>query len=327
MAISTDLTTLPGCPVCSSRRLAVQPTPGRWIGPEVFESLRGRIGLMNCRDCGLDFVNPRPSSALLGLFYAGNTYDCHETGGSASAGASADFLLSRVLPCLPAGCPRSVLDYGAGGGGFLLHMRALNWETKGMEPGRRGLSACRAAGLDVTDQVDELPTGAYGLVTLHHVFEHLEHPGEVLDTVRRVLAPGGRLFIEVPNRASLRARLAWPVLSRRMRIDERHRAYPIHLVYHDVRTLTRVLADNGWKVEKSFTVGMGLDEYLVNKPARDAQAAARPAARTTPPETAASPAPSAKKYARSPRRFRRLVRDAYLRMGLGENLAVIARPD
>ena len=105
------------CPVCSHETFRRLPTPGRWIGPEVFEPLRGRIGLVDCLGCGLVFVNPRPSSDRLSAFYAGSTYECHETSGEASAGAIADHLLSRIEPHLPAQAPRSGLDYGAGGGG------------------------------------------------------------------------------------------------------------------------------------------------------------------------------------------------------------------
>ena len=329
---TSDVVTLTACPVCSGSHFGTLPVPGRWIGPEVFEPLRGRIGMMDCRDCGLAFVNPRPSSERLGAFYAGSTYDCHETSGSSSAGGTADVLMSRIEPHLPAAAPRSVLDYGAGGGGFLLRMRERGWTTKGLEPGTRGLAACRAAGLDVTDRIDELPPGAYGLVTFHHVFEHLEDPGDVLATVRRVLAPDGRLFIEVPNYDSLRARLALPMLSRNTRVDERFRAYPIHLAYYSADTLARVLANHGWQVDATFTLGMGLDEYLIDEPAEPAHAdAARKAGEMPlppppPPTGRAAAADVPGDASAPPRKFRHRVRDAYLGMGLGENLAVVARP-
>jgi len=194
-------------------------------------------------------------------------------------------------------------------------VRSRGGQASGLEPGRRGLAACRAAGLDMVERPEELPDARFGLVTFHHVFEHLEAPGAVLDTVRRVLAPGGRLFIEVPNAAALRARLALPWLTRRFAIDERYRAFPIHLAYYSRATLTRVLAAAGWEVEHSFTVGMGLDEYFV-EPGREAGAIA--------PAAAAPAAPAPVRAGR--RKLRHRVRDAFLGLGLGENLAVLARP-
>ena len=53
---TSDVVTLDECPVCAGTRFETLPTPGRWIGPEVFEPLRGRIGMMDCRECGLAFV-------------------------------------------------------------------------------------------------------------------------------------------------------------------------------------------------------------------------------------------------------------------------------
>ena len=80
--------------------------------------------------------------------------------------------------------------------------------------------------------------------------------------MKRILALEGRVFIEVPDRRSLRARPALPARSRRLRVDERFRAYPIHLPCYNVRTLPWVLAAHcGWTVEASLTLGMSLDEY------------------------------------------------------------------
>jgi SAM-dependent methyltransferase len=317
---SPDTEALSSCPACGSERFKALPTPGRWIGPEVFEPLRGRIGLVECRDCRLAFINPRPSPTRLSAFYAGSTYDCHDTAGSSSAGATADHLLERIQPHLPAQAPRTVLDYGAGGGGFLLRMREHGWQTHGLEPGRRGFEACRAAGLDVVADPAQLPSAHFGLVTFHHVFEHLREPEAVLDTVRRVLAPEGRLFIEVPNIRSLRARLALPALSARTRVDERYRAFPIHLAYYDRRTLVQVLEQNGWQVDTTFTLGMGVDELLIREPAPgSADAAATPG-------TAIDAGVRGRGSTRGRRRLRHRVRDAFLGLGLGENLAVIARP-
>lgn len=305
--------TLSSCPECDGSRLRSLPTPGHWIGGEVFSGLQGKLGLMQCRSCGLVFTNPRPSEQHLGAFYAGNTYVCHETAGSASAGAKANVLLERIERHLPAGAPRTVLDYGAGGGGFLLHARSRGWAAQGFEPGRRGLEACRASGLDVTADCDELASGAFGLVTLHHVFEHLANPAQTLRDMKRLLAPEGRLFIEVPNAGSLRARCAWPLLSRRHGVDERYRAFPIHLMYYTAGTLRNVLESGGWQVEAIFTLGLGMDEFK----ARNGSSS----------ERATQPRPVVSVKAGSKRRMRHALRDAFLALGLGENLAVIARAD
>jgi SAM-dependent methyltransferase len=249
----------------------------------------------------------------LSAFYSGDTYPCHDATGSASAGAKADFILERIAEYLPPEGPRTALDYGAGGGGFLSHIRNRGWKVRGFEPGKRGLESCRQAGLEVTDKLEDLSPGDFGLVTLHHVFEHLPNPTKVLDGVRRLLARDGRLYIEVPNARSLRARLAIPFLSRRFRIDERYRAYPIHLMYYSDRTLRAMLGKAGWTVEMTFTIGLGLGEFFIYpESTHKGTTRAGETGRVLPPPK---------------RRLRYILRDAFLSLGIGENLAAIAYPN
>ncbi len=308
---TSPIDTLSACPVCDGTDLRPLQRPGHWIGGEAFAALRGDIGLARCGDCGLTFTNPRPSEAELRNYYAGNTYICHETAGSASAGTKARYVLDRIERHLPPHAPRTLLDYGAGGGGFLLFARNRGWECQGFEPGRRGLDTCRGLGLDVTDDLDEIPSGQYGLITLHHVLEHIATPVDALRDLKRFAAPGGRLFVEVPNAGSLRARLAAPVLSRRFGVDERYRAFPIHLMYYTESTLRAVLRQSGWEVDAMFTMGLGMDEFFARS--SEGQRSDREPVR-------ADSNPTAK------RRLRHIVRDAFLGRGLGENLAAICHP-
>jgi SAM-dependent methyltransferase len=300
--------TLSSCQLCGGASFEALPDPGRWIGPEVFAGLKGRIGLVCCRGCDLVFVNPRPSGELLSAFYSGDTYECHESDGSGSAGTKAAFILGRLTRSLPSDVPRTLLDYGAGGGGFLVDARKLGWDVRGFEPGERGRESCRQSGLDVTGNLDALPRGAFGLVTLHHAFEHVPDPVKVLDGVRPLLAKGGLLFIEVPNCRSLRARIARSALSSRFRVDERYRAFPIHLTYYSPSTLRKMMGKAGWSVVHTFTLGMGIDEFLIRVP--------------SPAHGVADAQPRAPMR----RRLRHTLRDAFLGLGMGENVAVVARP-
>lgn len=303
---------LDACPLCGDNAHKRLPIPGRWIGPEVFGSLSGSIGLVRCRSCSLVFTNPRPASECLSEFYSGPTYVCHEASGAAAEATRATVVLDRIERRLPAGIKRTLLDYGAGGGGFLLHARSRGWEVQGFEPGRRGLETCAAAGLKVTSELATLRDGAFGVLTMHHVLEHLADPAAALYEARRFLAPGGKLYVEVPNARSLRAMLATPFLSRACGFDERYRAFPIHLMYYTARTLRAMLKKSGWVVEAAFTNGIGLDEL-----------------RLSPVPPSLPRGPQARKNPALPagsRRLRHRLRDVFLGLGLGENLAVVARP-
>ncbi len=71
---------------------------------------------------------------MLSAFYSGDTYSCHEASGSASSGVKADYILNRVTHFLPHETPRTLLDFGAGSGGFLSQARSKGWKVQGYEP-------------------------------------------------------------------------------------------------------------------------------------------------------------------------------------------------
>ncbi len=66
----------------------------------------------------------------------------------------------------------------------------------------------------VGGNAESLPFGdqAFGAVSLNHVLEHFPDPPRLLSNLRRILKPGGLLFICVPNHAGLIPRLTpnWP---------------------------------------------------------------------------------------------------------------------
>ena len=295
------------CSLCGSSAIKTLKTPDHWIGPEVFADLEGKIGLAKCKDCGFVFVNPKPSPERLEAFYSGITYECHKADGTALAGSKSDFLLDRLEAVVPAGS-RRLLDFGCGGGAFLDRARSRGWSVRGFEPGARGRATCHARGLDVVGDLAEVPSASADLVTFHHVFEHLLDHEAALASVRRLLAPGGRVFIEVPNAASLRARLAAPALTRPLNLDERYRAFPIHLSYFNAKTFLRTLEKSGFNVQSHFTVGLGLDE-LRNRP-----------------EPSAPPPARGVGTRRKAGLLRKIVKGMILGPGLGENLCAIAQP-
>ncbi len=299
------LDTLTACPACDGTRLDHLPLPGRWIGAALFEPHRDRLGLCRCHDCGLVFVNPRPSAALLDRFYQGDDYECHDANRSEEANATATAQLDAVARFVPRG--GRFLDFGCGGGYLLRAALDRGWDAIGYDVGARALAACTAQGLPVTGDLASLPEGGFDAVYLSHVFEHVADPAALCAQLRRLLAPGGRVIVEVPNVRSLRARLALPMLSRRTSVDERYRAFPIHLFYYSARSLRTMLERHGLDVVGHTTAGLGLDELVFEG------AAARPHAT----------APVARRPHRS--RARRLARAAFFGAGLGENLVFAAQ--
>ncbi len=105
-----------------------------------------------------------------------------------------------------------ILDVGCGDGKFLWALDARRWDRAGVEFSEdtvrlvnRKIDDLKLIEGDIFSP--ELPEGSFDVVTFWHVLEHLPRPQQVLERVQRLLAPGGRVFISLPNFDSLQARL------------------------------------------------------------------------------------------------------------------------
>ena len=311
--------TLAKCPVCATASFKRLTVPGHWIGQEVFGPLQGKLGLCRCRSCGFIFTNPRPAPEILERFYSGTTYSCHKPNTAPAAVRVANYLLSLLdRPGQPKTPTRRLLDFGCGGGFLLRCARNAGWDASGFDPGEEARRACREQGLPVFDSLDALPERGFDVVLLSHVLEHVEDFDGFFAVCRRILAPQGRLFIKSPNAASLRARLATPLLSRHAGFDERYRAFPIHLSYFTPGTLRRLLERNGFRVTFSATSGMGLEEiFLRPEPEPEYEKPETPSASAAPASRPARPSGAAGALKSG-------VKNSFHALKLGEYLLAIA---
>ena len=95
--------------------------------------------------------------------------------------------------------PGPVLDVGSGEGALLDALHAAGREARGLER--------RSTRPDVlAREVTELE-GSFAAVVFWHTLEHLREPGRALRHAAGILAPGGALFVALPNADSLQARL------------------------------------------------------------------------------------------------------------------------
>jgi ubiquinone/menaquinone biosynthesis C-methylase UbiE len=106
---------------------------------------------------------------------------------------------------------RRLLDVGCGNGAYTMALAAVFPEVVAIdvEPDRlRSFATALAGNPSYTGIVTErmsvealsFADGRFDAVTMIEVLEHVEHPHRAAAEVARVLAPGGMLYISVPNR-------------------------------------------------------------------------------------------------------------------------------
>jgi 2-polyprenyl-3-methyl-5-hydroxy-6-metoxy-1,4-benzoquinol methylase len=196
----------PDCLLCGGRRWAAVV--------EAPDNTKGGTGLwfavVQCQDCGLCFTNPRPSPTSIGQFYP-SVYRPHR---APRARRSRRFRLAAPWPRsarerqgLPWHGQGRLLDFGCGGGSFLERMHRQGWRVTGVDVSAAAVERVRT-GLGLRALLGTLPhplleAGSFDVVTMWHSLEHVHRPLEVLREARRLLVPGGKLLVAVPNIDSL----------------------------------------------------------------------------------------------------------------------------
>jgi 2-polyprenyl-3-methyl-5-hydroxy-6-metoxy-1,4-benzoquinol methylase len=177
--------------------------------------------MVQCRRCGLIYLNPRPTLDELGRIYPSNyhAFDFSEERYGFVYRVRRRLEARRALTwCEGLGNGARILDVGCGDG---FHLRLLrdfgnpSWQLEGVDADTRAVEAARAGGLTVhkgfIEELD-LPHDAYDLVMLIATIEHVDDPRGMLSTIRPLLRPGGRIVIITDNTLPLRL---WPYLAKR----------------------------------------------------------------------------------------------------------------
>jgi len=175
-------------------------------------------------------------------------YVAEEAGQRETARAALELIERHVAP-------GPLLDVGCWVGFLLAEARGRGWEPLGVEPSEFASRYARELlGLDVmtADLFEaDLPERRFHAVVMADVIEHLPQPGSALERVHRLLAPGGVLYLALPDAGSRVARVLgsrwWSVI-------------PTHVQYFTRASTTALLERHGFRAgemrtaPKSFTV-------------------------------------------------------------------------
>jgi SAM-dependent methyltransferase len=136
-----------------------------------------------------------------------------------------------------------LLDVGCGPGRLLQELREYGWDVHGVDFSSVAVSRARSVGLDVRQSdllSTEFATDFFDVVLFSHSLEHVFDPVATLREAHRILKPGGRLLLFLPNAGSAEAALfgqwwvAWDP--------------PRHLFHFNKGSVTRLLDKTGFGI-------------------------------------------------------------------------------
>lgn len=232
------------CPLCQSSDIGLAlKAKDHKISGEEFE-------IWDCKNCGFRFTQDVPDQDHIGEYYKGEIFISHSDTKEGVVNRlyhrARKVMLDRkysLIHRLSSG--RELMDFGAGTGYFLDHMRQRGYTVHGVEidSGARAF-AQKKFGIHI-DGIDTFYESkaqeAYDVITMWHVLEHIEDPHDLLQRLHRMLRPGGKMLIALPNHNS----------SDGKKYQQYWSAYdvPRHLWHFEPKTLELMIEQNGWKMD------------------------------------------------------------------------------
>ena len=219
--------------------------------------------IIDCTRCGYAHVFPMYSEAELEAYYA--TVFAEST--------PSHLWFEKVQNVLRWKTTGDILDVGCWEGTQLEYFVGAGWNCTGLELNKNAAAISRSKGIDVLEvsikEFFERCAGrTWDVVNVAYVLEHIPHPADFLNRIRKHLNPGGILVLEVPNEFNA-FQLAY---LKQEQVDPYWIFLPEHVNYFNKESLERLAREGGWTIlhgEACFPMEMFLlmgDDYLKVKP-------------------------------------------------------------
>lgn len=190
--------------------------------------------VVECRCCGLGFVNPRPPVDEIFRYYPASHYE----------GFSRDYedhqrryaIEGALVEKFSGKSSGTLLDVGCANGDFPRYMKTRGWQVEGVEASP---NSKRIADFTVYEQVfTDIPVHEprYDVVTAWAVLKHVHDPKAYFQKAAQVLKPGGVFVFLVTNFQSLSSRCLF------------HEDIPRHLYFFNEKTVRRYLKECGMEL-------------------------------------------------------------------------------
>lgn len=203
--------------------------------------------LVQCKQCGLKYLNPRIKSEFIIKGYSEGT-DENFVSQADSRERTFNKQLKYIEKFMPGKKPNfdKIYDIGTAGGSFLQAAKKRGWEVYGSEPNKWLCQWCKEHyGFEIYPgdlfTSHRFDNEFFEAVTLWDVLEHVPDPTKNLNEIRRILKKDGLLVVNYPDIGSWLSKLMgrkWFFL------------LSVHLYYFNRKTIRKILEKNGFEVIK-----------------------------------------------------------------------------
>lgn len=163
--------------------------------------------ILKCDQCGLLFTTPQPDPNEIGKYYQSDEYYSHQQNKTGFIprvyervkSVNLKNKASMAISDLKSG---NLLDIGCGVGDFLCQVKKLGWNVMGIEPSddAKKIAQERLGFTPLSpSEYDQIPDQSFDVITMWHVLEHVSDLYFQMKELVRLLKPGGRLIIALPN--------------------------------------------------------------------------------------------------------------------------------
>ena len=183
-----------------------------------YDTTADTFTFVRCRQCGHQYLNPRPATSELDRIYPDNYYSFTQTTHSLVA------RFQRIWESRKVGFyrkfigegERQILDVGCGNGRLLQLLQEAGhpeWNAVGLEFDEAAIQQCREMGFEAhAERIEdfsekEIQKKRFDAVIMLQLIEHVEDPSLICERVYALLKDEGVFIIETPDLEGLDYRL------------------------------------------------------------------------------------------------------------------------
>ncbi len=188
------------CDFCGCAEYKVRyRKPDTWLWLNQFE-----FPVVECVNCGLVYVNPRPTQDSMSVYYPKNYHDDRDS----NEHIERYLLQTEYLPKLTS---EKVLDIGCARGDFLIYLKKLypHIELYGVDFFSDKVNSKEIFFINKLLQDCNFKDSEFDIITAWAVFEHLHTPSIYFEEVSRILKKYGKFIFLVTNSESLYGKKAY----------------------------------------------------------------------------------------------------------------------